>query len=54
MSKPTEKKPTSQYTIKRIGSGYAVYKNDLKISEENMLDIAFATLKRFIRKDLGL
>lgn len=59
MSKKTEvkkeiKEEVNSYYIKRENSGYSVYLNNKKMSEENVLSIAFMNLQKLIKKDLGL
>lgn len=56
--KPKPTKPNSfeapTYTVKRVGSGYAVFKDNQKITEENMWPIAMKALERLLRADNGI
>jgi hypothetical protein len=47
--KPTNQKP--QYNIQRVGSGYSVFQDGQKITEENVWPITVNALARLLRKD---
>jgi hypothetical protein len=52
--KPEPTKTPDAYYISRVGSGYAIFKNGIKVSEEDVLDIALAKLTVMIKAGLNL
>lgn len=55
--KPKSSKPQPNnlegptYTVKRVGSGYSVFRDNKKVTEENMWPIAMKALERMLRAD---